>query len=74
MYSKESSHLHVVMISFQHITHKWYLKRYQEYLRLYTSFLNEKTFNPETGRQDWKHEKLRTASLSLSSFTLSVHV
>ncbi len=40
-------------------------RRYQEYLRLYTSFLNEKTFNPETGRQDWKHEKLRTASLSL---------
>jgi len=40
-------------------------RRYQDYLRLYTSFLNEKTFNPETGRQDWKHEKLRTASLSL---------
>jgi hypothetical protein len=40
-------------------------RRYQEYLRLYTPFLNEKSFNPETGRQDWKHEKLRTASLSL---------
>ncbi len=40
-------------------------RRYQEYLRLYLPFLNEKTTNPETGRSDWTHEKLRTASLSL---------
>jgi hypothetical protein len=40
-------------------------RRYQDYLRLYTPFLNEKSLNPETGRLQWKHDRLRTASLSL---------
>lgn len=40
-------------------------QRYKDYLRLYTPFLNETSFNPETGRKEWRHEKLRTASLSL---------
>lgn len=40
-------------------------QRYKDYLRLYTAFLNETSFNPETGRKEWRHEKLRTASLSL---------
>lgn len=40
-------------------------QRYKDYLNKYTPFLNETSFNPETGRKEWRHEKLRTASLSL---------
>jgi hypothetical protein len=40
-------------------------RRYQEYLTRYLPFLNEKTINPETGRTEWTHERLRTASLSV---------
>jgi hypothetical protein len=40
-------------------------RRYQQYLNLYTPFLNQKTVNPETGRTEWTHGRLRTASLSL---------
>lgn len=44
---------------------KTFKRRYTEYLERYAPFLNEKSFNPETGRSDWTHEKLRTASLSI---------
>jgi hypothetical protein len=40
-------------------------QRYKDYLAKYLPFLNEKSINPETGRSEWTHEKLRTASLSL---------
>lgn len=41
-------------------------RRYKDYLEKYRSFLNEKSFNGETGRSEWRHERLRTASLSVS--------
>jgi hypothetical protein len=40
-------------------------QRYKDYLDKYLQFLNEKSINPQTGRSEWTHEKLRTASLSL---------
>lgn len=40
-------------------------RRYQAYLLKYADFLNEKTINPETGRSEWTHDRLRTASMSL---------
>ena len=40
-------------------------QRYQHYLDKYRSFLNEKSLNTETGRLDWTHERLHTASLSI---------
>jgi hypothetical protein len=40
-------------------------RRYMQYLEKYHTFLNEKSFNTETGRSEWTHERLRTASLSV---------
>ena len=40
-------------------------RRYQQYLLLYTDFLNQKTINPETGRTEWTHARLRSAAMSL---------
>jgi hypothetical protein len=40
-------------------------RRYQNYLNTYTSFLNQKTTSPLTGRSEWTHDRLRTASLSV---------
>ena len=40
-------------------------RRYQAYLMKYTDFLNQKTINPETGRTEWTHQRLRVASMSL---------
>lgn len=40
-------------------------QRYTQYLDKYHTFLNEKSFNIETGRSEWTHERLRTASLSV---------
>lgn len=40
-------------------------QRYKDYLDKYLPFLNEKSFNLETGRSEWTHERLRTASLSI---------
>jgi hypothetical protein len=40
-------------------------QRYKKYLDTYLPFLNEKSFNPLTGRSDWTHERLRTAGLSV---------
>jgi hypothetical protein len=47
-------------------THTLFKQRYAQYLERYRTFLNEKTVNPYTGTSDWTHERLRTASLSLS--------
>lgn len=44
---------------------KFYLNKY---LEKYRDFLNEKTFNPLTGKSDWTHEPLRKAVLSLLHF------
>jgi hypothetical protein len=41
-------------------------QRYTNYLNKYRTFLNEKSFNTETGRSEWTHERLRTASLSIA--------
>lgn len=35
------------------------------YTSKYSSFLNEKTYNPETGRKEWTHRPLRSAATSL---------
>jgi hypothetical protein len=43
-----------------------FIRRYTDYLEKYRTFLNEKSFNSETGRSEWRHERLRTASLSVS--------
>lgn len=40
-------------------------RRYQQYLLLYADFLNQKTINPETGRSEWTHQRLRSAAMSL---------
>lgn len=40
-------------------------RRYQAYLVRYSDFLNQKTINPETGRSEWTHARLRAASMSL---------
>lgn len=46
-------------------TFKNYLNKY---LEKYRDFLNEKTFNPLTGKPDWTHEPLRRAAFSLLHF------
>jgi hypothetical protein len=40
-------------------------QRYKQFLDRYLPFLNEKSVNQDTGRTEWTHERLRTASLSL---------
>ena len=40
-------------------------RRYQAYLIKYVDFLNQKTINPETGRSEWTHQRLRVASMSV---------
>jgi len=42
--------------------------RYKKYIEKYRDFLNEKSFNPEIGRQDWTHRELRSATLSVQMF------
>jgi hypothetical protein len=42
--------------------------RLKKYFEIYSSFLNEKTINSETGRMDWTHRELRKASISLNNF------
>lgn len=39
--------------------------RLNRYIEKYSSFLNEKTYNPETGRREWTHRPLRSATTSL---------
>jgi hypothetical protein len=57
--------LRALTLSLFDTTSEIFKQRYKYYLERYAPFLNQKTFNPETGRQDWTHDKLRTASLSL---------
>lgn len=40
-------------------------QRYKEYLNKYLPFLNAMSINPITGRKEWTHDRLRTASLSV---------
>ena len=42
-----------------------FITRLNLYIEKYRLFLNEKSFNPETGRQEWTHRPLRSATLSL---------
>jgi hypothetical protein len=42
--------------------------RLNKYLARYTSFLNERSVNPETGVDQWTHEPLRQAVFSLVEF------
>ena len=39
--------------------------RLNQYIKKYSSFLNERTYNPETGRREWTHRPLRSAATSL---------
>lgn len=57
--------LRALTLSLFDTTSTIFKQRYRHYLDKYHSFLNEKSFNPETGRSDWTREKLRTASLSI---------
>ena len=43
-------------------------KRLKMYIEHYNSFLNEKTYNPFTGKNDWTHKPLRSALHSLIKF------
>ena len=42
--------------------------RFKKYVEKYRSFLNEKSFNPETGRDDWTHRELHSSVLSVMTF------
>ena len=43
-------------------------ERFKKYVEKYRDFLNEKSFNPETGRDDWTHRELHSAVLSVMTF------
>lgn len=43
-------------------------ERFKKYVEKYRDFLNEKTFNPETGIPSWTHKELRSAVLSVATF------
>ena len=58
--------LRALTLSLFDTTSTLFKQRYTNYLDKYHTFLNEKSLNSETGRSDWTHERLRTASLSLS--------
>ena len=57
--------LRALTLSLFDTTSTLFTQRYKSYLDKYISFLNEKSVNLETGRSDWTHERLRTASLSV---------
>lgn len=42
--------------------------RFKKYIEKYRDFLNEKSINPETRRQDWTHKELHSAVLSVMTF------
>lgn len=42
--------------------------RVRKYFELYSSYLNEKTLNIETGRMEWTHRELRKSTISLANF------
>jgi hypothetical protein len=58
--------LRALTLSLFDTTSAIFRQRYTNYLEKYRTFLNEKSFNPETGRSEWTHERLRTASLSVA--------
>jgi hypothetical protein len=43
-------------------------ERFKKYIEKYRDFLNEKSFNSETGIPDWTHRELRSAVQSLQMF------
>jgi hypothetical protein len=57
--------LRALTLSLFDTTSTLFKQRYKNYLDKYLSFLNEKSFNPFTGRSDWTHDRLRTSSLSV---------
>jgi hypothetical protein len=57
--------LRALTLSLFDTTSTLFKQRYRHYLDKYHSFLNEKSFNTETGRSEWTHERLHTASLSV---------
>jgi hypothetical protein len=59
----------LALIKILHYTDGNNFKNYfKKYISKYQSFLNEKSFNPETGRQDWTHKELHSAVLSVMKF------
>lgn len=42
--------------------------RIRKYFKLYSSFLNEKTLNIESGRMEWTHREVRKSAISLVNF------
>lgn len=49
-------------------SHLIFKERFKKYIEKYRDFLNEKTFNPETGISSWTHKELHSAVLSLQMF------
>jgi len=43
-------------------------ERFKKYIEKYRDFLNEKSFNPESGKPDWTHRELRSAVQSVQIF------
>lgn len=43
-------------------------ERFKKYVEKYRDFLNEKSFNLESEREDWTHKELHSAVLSLMTF------
>jgi len=65
----EAGQVLLALIKTLHKTDKeTFRRRFIHYHLKYTSFLNQKTINHETGLMDYTHRELRKASLSLTVF------
>ena len=65
----EAGHVLLALIkTLPYTDEKTFKERFNKYIEKYRDFLNEKTINPLTGRRDYTHRELRTATTSVYSF------